>query len=132
MYNTKEIYKFCTDTSSDDFTINQQRNTDVSITGDININTSEKYFISGGLSAILGKITDNMDFEDTIQDNEKFIDLISSDSEFLLKSPKGHMYIISISDNVSFNFDSVISSYPTTVKFKFSEIVKADDIIINC
>lgn len=128
-YTTHKTIKFNVNVKSDDFKINKAVNVQETVSGYSNVSSSENHYISGSISGIIG-IADDFSFTDTIQKAEEFSDFISSNYDYILKSPKGHMYVVRITDS-AINFDDEISSQPSSFKLGFAETMKPENLIIN-
>ena len=50
---------------------------------------------------------------------------------FLLKSNKGDVWIVCVSDNPTRIYDSSVAGVPTTVTYAWVEVEDIDNIVIN-
>lgn len=86
-------------------------------------------YITSGFSGLVKNFdcSDNK-FEDNIEDVESWRNFITGNNLFLIKSPKGDLWICSIND-CSTKYDDI--TYSTTVSVNFTEVEKTDDILLN-
>jgi hypothetical protein len=88
-------------------------------------------YISGSLSAMLGTIdcdTDN--FVDDFQKVSEWRDFIIKYDSYILRSQKGDVWQVSISDNPTTNYDEELSLY-TTISFSYTQINDIHNIYVK-
>ena len=93
---------------------------------------NEVNYISGGFSGLVSEFdctNKEAEFTDTIQKVEAWRKFISGNNPFLIKTPKGDVFIAHISENPTTKYDDI--TYLTTVSVKFTQTENIDNVIIN-
>lgn len=95
------------------------------------ITINDNNYISGSLTCKLSQVEcPEMSFQDTIYMVEAWRKFISENSLYLLKNPKGEMWIVSVSDNPTTSYDYSYSTIPTTISFTYTECRDINEIAI--
>lgn len=88
-------------------------------------------YMSGTLSAVLGYINcAERKFNDSIATVRAWRDFITQPKAFLLKSQKGDVWIINVTDNPQTTYDETHYSIPTTFTFSWAECMNIIDACI--
>ena len=67
---------------------------------------------------------------DNIQKVKRWDKFINDDCLFILRSDKGDVWIIAISENTSRSYDESVEPILTTASYSWTEVCKAEDIQI--
>lgn len=131
-YTTIETWNIEMDVSNDEIVNNLDRNVHVGIGKLPKISMNEVNYISGGFSGLVSEFdctNKETEFTDTIQKVEAWRKFISGNNPFLIKTPKGDVFIAHISENPTTKYDDI--TYLTTVSVKFTQTENIDNVIIN-
>lgn len=89
-------------------------------------------YLSGSVTGMLGYLDcGTKEYVDTIELVKKWRAFISQPCLFLLKSQKGDVWVVNITDNSTTEYDETIRSLPTTFTFSWAECCSVDDIFVN-
>jgi hypothetical protein len=130
--SVKECWKFIGETQ--DTTINQNidRVTHVGHGKYTAVSSGEPNYASGTLTALLAYIScPNNEFKDTVNMVIAWRKFITSNNMFLLKSPKGDVWIVNVTDIPTTTYQEDNDVKPTTFTFSWSECCSVDDIYIT-
>lgn len=128
-YNTGDVLKFGLDAKIDSVKSNRQVKVSETVSGLPLICKSDKEYVTGTFSALIGDF--NMEYiDDDISQIEKVSAFLSDSGMVLIKSPKGLLYLASITSQ-SYSLDCDVVTQPTTVSIGFTEILKPEKIITN-
>lgn len=128
-YSTGSVLKFGLDAKIDSVKSNRQIKVSETVSGLPLVCKSDKEYVTGTFSALIGSF--GMEYiDDDISQIEKISEFLSSSGTVLIKSPKGLLYLASITSQ-SYSLDCNIVTQPTTVSIGFTETLKPEKIIIN-
>ena len=116
----------------DDVTITQNLNRTLHVSSGVlpSVSASNTNFATGSLQAMLGTINcKTKEWVDDINVVEEWRKFITAHNQFLLQSPKGDMWIVSITDNPTTEYE-MGSRIVTYVNFDWTETEKANNVII--
>ena len=89
-------------------------------------------YMSGSLSATLGRINcAEKQFIDTIATVRAWREFITQPKVFLLKSQKGDVWMVNVTDNPQTTYDETHHSIPTTFTFSWAECMDVLDAYIS-
>lgn len=131
-YLVKECWKFVGEIQDTTITQNMDRVVHVGHNRYTAISTGVPNYASGTLSAMLGYV-DCVDrkFADTIDMVNAWREFITQDGIFMLKSPKGDVFIVVITDAPTTTYQEDNIAFPTTFSFSWAECASLDDIFIQ-
>jgi hypothetical protein len=116
----------------DDVTITQNLNRTLHVSSGVlpSVSASNTNFATGSLQAMLGTMNcKTKEWVDDINVVEEWRKFITAHNQFLLQSPKGDMWIVSITDNPTTEYE-MGSRIVTYVNFDWTETEKANNVII--
>lgn len=117
----------------DDVTITQNLNRTLHIGSGVlpSVSTNNANYATGTLSGMLGYMDCNTKkWVDDINLVKEWREFITQNKQFLLQSPKGDVWVVSVSDNPTTEYEQG-NHIATYVSFNWVETEKADNIIIN-
>lgn len=117
----------------DDVTITQNLNRTLHIGSGVlpSVSTNNSNYATGTLSGMLGYMDCNTKkWVDDINLIKEWREFITQNKQFLLQSPKGDVWVVSVSDNPTTEYEQG-SHIATYVSFNWVETEKADNIIIS-
>lgn len=117
----------------DDVTITQNLNRTLHIGSGVlpSISTNNANYATGTLQGMLGYMDcDTKQWVDDINVVKEWREFITQNKQFLLQSPKGDVWVVSVSDNPTTEYEQG-NHIATYVSFNWVETEKADDIIIS-
>lgn len=127
-----ETWILAYENKSGTITQNETRNTSIGISSYPKVSVSDNGYISGSFSAMLGGYDfDIMRFDDTIGKVEKWREFVSQDTPYLLKNSKGDVWIVSINDSPTTEYDESLRGCPTTISFSFMECDDVNKVLIK-
>lgn len=131
-YYKGESWEFCG--SIDDSTITQ--NLDRIVQAGHNryttMSSGESNYLSGTLTADIGYLEcSDRKFKDTIDMVKAWRDFISRDTIYLLKTQKGDVLIVNITDNPTTTYAENMSEIPTTISFDWTECESIDNVVLR-
>lgn len=130
-FKPKSIWKFVGDIQDTTVTNNLDRVTHVGYNRYIASTSTETNYMSGTLSAMLGYVDcATKKYFDTIALVRAWRTFITQQKAFLLKSQKGDVWVVNITDNPSTQYSEMLRELPTTFTFSWAEVYSIDDIEI--
>lgn len=130
-FNPQSIWKFVGEIQDTTVTNNLDRVTHVGYNRYIASTSTEVNYMSGTLSAMLGYVDcATKKYFDTIALVRAWRKFITQQKAFLLKSQKGDVWVVNITDNPSTQYSEMIRELPTTFTFSWAEVYSIDDIEI--
>ena len=124
-----ETWKFVGEISDTTVTNNLDTMTHVGYGRYINTTSTDVNYMSGTLSAMIGYVNcAERKYIDDIALVQAWRKFITSKNPFLLKSQKGDVWVVEITENPSTTYDESHSSIPTTFSFSWAEICNVNDI----
>lgn len=128
-FNPQNIWKFVGEIQDTTVTNNLDRVTHVGYNRYIASTSTEVDYMSGTLSAMLGYVDcATKKYFDTIALVRAWRKFITQQKAFLLKSQKGDVWVVNITDNPSTQYSEMIRELPTTFTFSWAEVYSIDDI----
>lgn len=88
-------------------------------------------YISGGLSCLIGDIDNGGEYVDTYDKVRKWNNFITQNCAFMLKSPKGDVWVVVIDSSTEREYDYSFEQIPTQVSFKFTQVDDIKNIIVD-
>lgn len=132
LYATNERWTFECNVSDKDITSILGINVNNSSASKPIITRDDKKYEQSSFTALLGTIDCQTDkYIDNYDRLKKWKEFISQDCMFLLKSNKGDVWIVCVSDNPTRIYDSSVAGVPTTVTYAWVEVEDIDNIVIN-
>ncbi len=130
-YVVGETWKFISDIDSGDIIHNLGLTVHVGTSTFPTVTRTNNHYQSGSFTADLLSITcpDNTIY-DNIEKVDRWIRFINDDCAFILKSAKGDVWIVAISENTSRKYDEGGNPILTNVSYSWVEIDKANNIEI--
>jgi hypothetical protein len=130
-FKPQNIWKFVGEIQDTTVTNNLDRVTHVGYNRYIASTSTEVNYQSGTLSAMLGYVDcTTKKYFDTIALVRAWRKFITQQKAFLLKSQKGDVWVVNITDNPSTQYNEMIRELPTTFTFSWAEVYSIDDIEI--
>lgn len=128
-YVVGETWRFISDIDSGDITHNLGLAVHVGTSTFPTVSRTNNKYQSGSFSAnILTLECPSERIYDNIEKVNRWIRFINDDCEFILKSDKGDVWIIAISDNTSRRYDESVNPILTSASYSWVETAKPDDI----
>lgn len=129
-YETQDTWHFICDIEDTTMTHNYDKHLQVGYGRYPAMTSTETDYLTGTLTAMLGKINcATKEFEDTIALVKAWRKFISQPCPFLLKSPKGDIWIVNITD-ASTSYDESTPNKYTTFSFSWAECDSIDNAIL--
>ena len=131
VFNPQSIWKFVGEIQDTTVTNNLDMVTHVGYNRYIASTSTEVNYMSGTLSAMLGYVDcATKKYFDTIALVRAWRTFITQQKAFLLKSQKGDVWVVNITDNPSTQYSEMLRELPTTFTFSWAEVYSIDDIEI--
>lgn len=134
-YKIMESWKFCGDVQNTTVTQNTDRAIHVGYNTYPTLTLTNTNYMTGTLTAMLGYVDcitsyGTKKYEDNIELVRAWREFITRPSIYMLKSQKGDVWIVNITDNISTTYDETIKQLPTTITFNWAECYSVNDIIV--
>lgn len=131
-YDIGDCWKFVGEVQDTTITQNTSRVTHVGAGKYTSQSMTDINYSSGTLSAMIGAVdcTDKK-YKDTIDMVKAWREFITKNSVFMLKSQKGDVLIVNISDSPSTTYSEMENGIPTTFTFNWNECISVNDVIIS-
>lgn len=130
LYKPQNVYPHNTVIDADDVVQNMSPTVHETIHALPKVTSSEVDYISGGITCGLGQIEcSDKTFIDDIYKVEAWRKFIVQKCVYLLKSPKGDVWVVNISSNPTSKYERNTKSL-TTISFNFVETKALDEISI--
>lgn len=131
-YAIGDCWKFVGEIQDTTITQNTNRVTHVGAGGYTSESMTNINYSSGTLSAMIGAVDcTTMKYKDTIDMIKAWRQFITKNSIFMLKSQKGDVMIVNVSDAPSTSYSEMENDIPTTFTFNWNECMSVNDIIID-
>ena len=89
-------------------------------------------YASGTLSALIGQMyCPTFKFRDDIKLVEAWREFITQDCQFILRSQKGDVWMVNITDNPTTEYQENIKQLPTRINFSWAECGNVEDILLG-
>ena len=132
MYSIGDCWKFGGEI--DDVTITQNINRVAHVgTGNYSsVSMDDVNYASGSLSAMIGAVdcTDKK-YKDTVDMVKAWREFITKNSVFMLKSQKGDVWIVNITESPSTTYSEMERDIPTTFQFNWAECMDLKKVLIK-
>jgi hypothetical protein len=134
-YKVGDSWKFSGDVQSTTVTQNTDRSLHVGYNTYPSLTLTTTNYMSGTLTAMLGFVDcvtsyGTKKYEDNIETVRAWREFITRPAIYMLKSQKGDVWIVNITDGITTTYDESIKEIPTTISFSWAECCSVDDIII--
>lgn len=131
IYRAGETWHFISDINSGDITMNLGIHTHLGTSTYPTMSRTNNAYTSGSFSAnLLTLICPSGKIYDDIEKVRKWENFINGDNQFILKSDKGDVWIIAITDNTSRSYDESVAQILTNVSYSWAETVNSNDVLI--
>lgn len=134
-YKVGDSWKFCGEVQSTTVTQNTDRSLHVGYYTYPTLTLTNTNYMTGSITAMLGyvdcvTIYGTKKYEDNIELVRAWRDFITRPSIYMLKSQKGDVWIVNITDTPTTTYDESIKELPTTISFSWAECINIKDIIV--
>lgn len=134
-YKIGDSWKFVGDVQNTTVTQNTDKYLHVSYAKYPTQTFTKTNYMSGTISAMLGYVDcitnyGTRKYEDNIELVNAWREFITRPSMFMIKSPKGDVWIANITDNPTTTYDDSMKDLITTISFSWAECCNVNDIII--
>lgn len=134
-YKVGDSWKFAGDVQNTVVTQNTDRSLHVGYHTYPTLTLTETNYMTGTLTAMLGYVDcitsyGTRKYEDNIELVRAWRDFITRPSIYMIKSQKGDVWIVNITDNPTTTYDESMREMPTTISFNWAECCNINDIII--
>lgn len=130
-YKIGQCWKFVGEIEDSTITQNINRATHVGLGNYSSVSSTDVNYSSGTLSAMIGAVDcSDRKYKDTIDMVNAWRKFITKNSIFLLKSQKGDVWVVNISDSPNVTYGEDYIDIPTTFSFSWAECCSLDDIQI--
>jgi hypothetical protein len=131
IYNIGDTWSLYAQVNSGDIVQNISTNVYASYSTYPKVGRLGNNYISGSLTAMLGVIDcQGMDFVDDIQRVSAWRKFITAYDTYILRSEKGDIWQVSISDNPTTNYDEENELF-TTISFSYTQVGDIHDIYVQ-
>ena len=131
-YRLGDTWKFAGEIANTTVTNNLDTMVHVGYGQYISTTSTEVNYMSGVLSAMIGYVDCvNHKYIDDIDLVKAWRKFITQKVPFLLKSQKGDVWVVNVSENPTTEYDETVSSIPTTISFAWAECDSIDNIILK-
>lgn len=130
-FRVTESWKFCINAEESEIVQNLNHYTHTGYSSKPKITINNNNYISGSLSCIISDINPtDAKITDSIYKVQAWNKFISENELFVLKNPKGDVWVISVTDNPTRKYDYSNRIMQTTINFSFTECMDINDIAI--
>ena len=130
-FRVTESWKFCINAEESEIVQNLNHYTHTGYSSKPKITINNNNYISGSLSCIISDINPtDAKITDSIYKVQAWNKFISENELFVLKNPKGDVWVVSITDNPTRKYDYSNKLMQTTINFSFTECMDINDIAI--
>ena len=134
-YRIGDSWKFIGEVQNTTVTQNTDRAIHVGYGTYPNLTLTKTNYMTGSVSAMLGYVDcvtsyGTRKYEDNIDLVKAWRDFITRPSIYMLKSQKGDVWIVNITDNITTTYDETNKIMPTTITFNWAECCSVNDLII--
>lgn len=134
-YKVGDSWKFAGDVQNTTITQNTDRSLHVGYNTYPSLTLTTTNYMSGTLTAMLGFVDcvtsyGTKKYEDNIETIRAWREFITRPAIYMLKSQKGDVWIVNITDGITTAYNESIKEIPTTISFSWAECCSVDDIII--
>lgn len=130
-YVVGETWKFISDIDSGDITHNLGLNVHVGTSALPTVTRTNNMYQSGSFrTRILSLECPSGEIYDNIEKVERWNKFITGNNAFILRSDKGDVWVVAISDNPSRTYDETFNPILTSVSYSWVEIMKPEDVEI--
>ena len=129
---TGDTWVLAFENQSGTITQNETRSTSLGIASYPKVSVSDNGYISGSFSAMLGNFNTKIQkFDDDLLKVESWREFISQDTPYLLKTSKGDVWVVSVSDAPKMEYDESLRGCPATVSFDFIECDNINNVYLT-
>lgn len=130
-YRIGDCWKFVGEIDDVTITQNTNRVEHIGANNYSSVSMDDVNYASGTLSAMLGAVDCNdKKYKDTINMVKAWREFITKNSIFLLKSQKGDVWVVNITDSPTTSYQEMLKEIPTTFSFSWSECCDLEKIFI--
>lgn len=130
-FSTGDTWKFVGDIQDTTVTNNLDRMTHVGYGRYISSTSTDVNYMSGTLSAMIGYVNcTTREYVDNIALVRAWRKFITQKKSFLLKSQKGDVWVVNVTDNPTTQYQENYHKIPTTFSFSWAESYNINDISI--
>ena len=130
-FTVGDTWRFFIDLADTTVTNNLDRVTHVGYGKYVSSTATNVNYMSGALSAMIGYMDcTTKEYTDTITIVNAWRKFITQNKPFLLKSPKGDVWVVNITDNPTTTYQETYRGTPTTISFSWAESYHIDEIEI--
>ena len=131
MFNIGDTWKFMCDIQNTTVTNNLDTVTHVGYSKYTASTSTDVNYMSGTLSGFFGRMNcAEKKFEDNIALVRAWREFITQKGVFLLKSQKGDVWVVNITDNPTTDYDESYHTIPTTFSFSWAEAYDVHDLLL--
>lgn len=131
-YDTKEVWHFIGEISDTTNVQNNDRYLQVGYGKYTQITSTDVNYMSGELSALLASVhCEGKKYEDDIELVRAWRNFVMHDGVYLLKSQKGDVWLVNLTNTQETNYGEMQKELPTTFSFSWAECGSTDDIDIR-
>lgn len=130
-YRIGDCWKFVGEIDDVTITQNTNRVEHIGANNYSSVSMDDVNYASGTLSAMLGAVDcSDKKYKDTINMVKAWREFITKNSIFLLKSQKGDVWVVNITDSPTTSYQEMLKEIPTTFSFSWSECCDLENIFI--
>lgn len=131
-FEVGDVWKFIAEINDTTITSNLDRQVHVNYSQYISTTSTNTNYLSGTLSAMIGNINcTTKEYTDDIAVVKAWRKFITQPKPFLLKTQKGDVLVVNITDNPQTEYQENYYKIPTRFTFSWSEICSVNDINVK-
>lgn len=134
IYSVGSTFNFLCNIENSEITTNVLRNTHIGVNGMPKVSVGDSKYDSGSFQALLNTVScvDETGLTPaTILRIDVWKTFINDGSTYILKSEKGDVWIVNITDNTSISYDETMPSVWTTSKYNWIQVEDIENIIVT-
>lgn len=125
-----DTWKFITDIADTTVTQNTDKTLHSGFGKYSSLTSTQTNFMSGTLSAGIGNIScPGNTYNDTIEMVRAWREFITQDCQFILRSQKGDVWVVNVTDNPTTQYQENVPQLFTTIEFNWAECCDINEII---
>lgn len=131
-YAVTNHWSFALDLTADSIVQNQDISIHESLSKFPQRTIGKNNYVTGGITCLLGNIDcQTEDYVDNYDKVVKWNQFITQDCPFMLKSPKGDVWVVTIDSSTERSYEQLSSQIPTQITFKYTQIDDIKNIIVD-
>lgn len=132
VFELGDTYKFVVDLDGGSMIQNTDKTIHVGYGQYSSLTSTKSLYLSGTISGMIGKLEcPDVKYTDTLALVQAWRKFITQDCQFILRSPKGDVWVVNIIDSPSTEYQMDLPKYPTKFTFSWAECCDINEILVT-